>query len=44
MWILIGHALCTIAKATGSRKLYTAARHSFRSGRPGLFLQYWHSV
>jgi|GEM_PF-3984984 len=41
MWIAIGLALCDIAKAIGHCRLYTASRHSFRSGRPGLFLQYW---
>ena len=41
MWIVVGRILCKIAKVTGHRKLYTATRHSFRSGRPGLFLQYW---
>ncbi len=42
MWIVVGRILCKIAKVTGHRQLYTATRHSLRSGRPGLFLQYWH--
>ena len=41
LWILLGYALCAIANAIGWWKLYFAARHSFRSGRPDLFLQYW---
>ena len=40
MWIIVGYILCGLAKATRQWKLYTASRHSFRSGRPGLFLQY----
>ena len=41
MWIVFGYILCKVAKAAGCWRLYTATRHSFRSGRPGLFLQYW---
>ncbi|GAH33381.1 unnamed protein product [marine sediment metagenome] len=41
MWIVFGYILCGLAKATHQWKLYTASRHSFRSGRPELFLQYW---
>ncbi len=40
MWIVFGYILCKVAKTAGCQKLYTVSRHSFRSGRPGLFLQY----
>ena len=40
MWIIVGYILCKVARAVRCWKLYTASRHSFRSGRPGLFLQY----
>ncbi len=43
MWIVVGRILCKIAKVTGHRKLYIATRHTFRSGCPGLFQQYWWS-
>jgi len=42
--IKIGYALRTFAKAINSTRLYNASRHSFRSGRPGLFLAYWRSL
>ena len=41
MWIIVGCIHCKAAKTAGCLKLYTASRHSFRSGRPELFLQYW---
>jgi len=41
MWVIMGHAFCKIASTLGHWRLYTAFRHSFRSNRPGLFLQYW---
>jgi len=41
MWIVVGYILCKVAKTAGCWRLYTASRHSFRSGHPGLFLQYW---
>ena len=44
MWIIVGYVLCAVARNTGFWKLYTASRHSFRSDRPGLFMQYWHSA
>ena len=44
MWIIVGYVLCVVSRTTGRWKLYTAARHSFRSDRPGLFMQYWRSV
>ena len=44
MWILLGYIICAIAKTAGYSRLYTASRHSFRSGCPGLFWQYWRSL
>ncbi len=44
MWLILGDVLCTLAKAVGYPRLYTASRHSFRSGRPELFLVYWRSI
>ena len=41
MWVILGEVLCAIARTTGWMKLYTASRHSFRSGRPDLFFEYW---
>ena len=41
MWVILGHALCAAARIIGSWRLYAASRHSLRSARPGLFLQYW---
>ena len=40
MWIIVGCIHCKAAKTAGCWRLYTASRHSFRSGRPGLFLEY----
>ena len=31
-------------EAIGSEELYTVSRHSFRSGRPRLFLHYWRFI
>jgi hypothetical protein len=42
--IYIDYGLCTFAKAIHSTRLYNASRHSFRSGRPRLFLAYWRSL
>ena len=44
MWIIVGYAICEIAAVLGCWKLYTAARHSFRSDSPRLFVQYWKST
>jgi hypothetical protein len=41
MWLILGNALCILAKAVRYPRLYTASRHSFRSGRPELFPTYW---
>ena len=38
MRISVGYVLCSFAKANGLTRLYTASRHSLRSGRPELFL------
>jgi hypothetical protein len=44
MWVILGYALCTVARILGLEELYTASRHSYRSGRPGLFFEYWCSM
>ncbi len=41
MWVVLGYGVCALASATYCWRLYAASRHSLRSGRPDLFLQYW---
>jgi hypothetical protein len=41
MWILLGYALCWLARSLGCSNLYHQYRHSFRSNRSQLFLGYW---
>lgn len=42
--IYIGYILCKLARMIRSTRLYNASRHSFRSGRPELFLAYWRNL
>jgi hypothetical protein len=40
MCLLVGYPICGLARVMGYHRLYFAARHSLRSGRPELFLKY----
>ncbi len=42
MWVIFGYVFYSMARAVGCWRLFTASRHSFRSGRHKLFLEHWH--